>query len=127
MMTGTVEWTGRIERVVLGATQKDGGTRSVSYEIGGERDLPFVMTDCLGGHAPLVAYELCDDPSFWPPVAREYIGEIVEDTGAWAKSAEKDFGADLVRLHLTSTKRRGFDNFDGRTGSGRGSGNGPLS
>ncbi len=112
-MTGTMEWTGRIERVVLGATQKDGGTRSVSYEIGGERDLPFVMTECQGGHAPLVAYELCDDPSFWPPVVREYIGDIEEDTGAWAKSAEKEFGADLVRLHLTSTKRRGFDNFDG--------------
>ena len=106
-----MEWTGSIGRVVLGATKKDGGTRSVSYEIGGERDLPFVMAGCQGGHPPLVAYELCDDPSFWPPVVREYTGDLDEDTGAWAKTAEKQYGADRVRLHLTSTKRRGFDDF----------------
>ncbi|MDD1675482.1 MAG: acetyl-CoA decarbonylase/synthase complex subunit delta, partial [Methanomicrobiales archaeon] len=31
-----------------------------------------------------------------------------QDPGEWAKKAEKEFGADLLRLYLNSTKKRGF-------------------
>ena len=97
-----------IREVRLGATRAEGGTREVSYAIGGERDLPF------SGKRPerlLVALEICDDPQFWPPVVRDYVGDLANDTAEWARAAERTYGADLVRLNFTSTKQRGFDAF----------------
>jgi acetyl-CoA decarbonylase/synthase complex subunit delta len=110
-MAETDGWTGQIGEVILGATRADGGTRSRSYRIGGERDLPFMQIPCQAGAKPLVAFELCDDPAIWPPVVREYAGDITGDEGAWAKAAEKEYGADIVRLSLTSTRRKGYNGF----------------
>ena len=99
-------WTGRIDEVVIGATPSEGGTRSVSYRLGGSATLPFLENKGPGN--PLVALELCDNPVFWPPIIRNYCGDLVDNLGEWAKSAEKTYHADLVRLYLTSTKQRGF-------------------
>ena len=100
------EWTGTIGRVVLGATKGEGGTRSVRYCIGGSRDLPFLPDEGPCGRRPLIALEICDDPALWPAVVKEHVGDLTNDTAAWAREAERSFGADLVRLHLTSTHRR---------------------
>jgi CO dehydrogenase/acetyl-CoA synthase delta subunit len=41
MVLSTIaDWTGEIGTVVIGAGRKDGGTRTASIVIGGERDLP---------------------------------------------------------------------------------------
>jgi acetyl-CoA decarbonylase/synthase complex subunit delta len=100
------EWTGSIGRVVLGATRSEGGTRSVQYCIGGSRDLPFLAGEAPCGRRPLIAFEICDDPALWPPVVREHVGDLATDAPSWAREAERTYGADLVRLHLTSTHRR---------------------
>ncbi|MDD1711028.1 MAG: acetyl-CoA decarbonylase/synthase complex subunit delta [Methanoregulaceae archaeon] len=101
------EWTGRIGELVIGASHAEGGTRSHVVRIGGERDLPYIGTH-PSGHKPLVAYELADDPSLWPAAATRYIGDWVHDTADWAAYAEKEYTPDLIRLHLTSTRHRGF-------------------
>lgn len=108
---GTLEWTTAITQVTLGATKNEGGTRSCSYTIGGETDLPFIGTP-PSGHIPLVAFEICDDLAIWPLVAKEACGDVILDTASWAKAAGTMYGADLVRLNLTSTKKRGFSDFD---------------
>lgn len=105
------DWSGTIGRVQIGATEGEGGTRAVSYRIGGNGGLPFVEpNDDLA--RPLVAYELCDDPVYWSPLVVERLGGTAGDLTGWARTAEQAFGADLVRLYLTSTRRRGFDDFD---------------
>jgi acetyl-CoA decarbonylase/synthase complex subunit delta len=101
------DWTGEIGTVVLGASRKDGGTRTASIVIGGERDLPYIGNP-PSGHKPLIAYELCDDPSLWPAPVTGHLGDITGDPAAWAKKAEQDFGPDLLKLVLTSTRVRGF-------------------
>ena len=106
------DWSGAIGRVQVGATEGEGGTRAVSYRIGGNGGLPFVEPN-EGLTRPLVAYELCDDPTFWSPLVIERLGATTADLACWAGAAETDLGADLVRLYLTSTKVRGFDDFDG--------------
>jgi acetyl-CoA decarbonylase/synthase complex subunit delta len=112
------DWSGTIGQVQLGATAKEGGTRRVSYRIGGNGGLPFVEpNDALS--RPLVAYELCDDPSFWPPLVVERLGAATADLARWATSAGTELGADLVRLYLTSTRQRGFDDFDAVEGAVR--------
>ncbi len=97
--------------VQIGATDAEGGTRGTSYRIGGEGDLPFIGLECGGGHIPLVALEICDDPSSWPPVVLHYVGDATNDPAAWAGKAEREYGADLVRLYLTSTANREFSDF----------------
>ena len=102
---------GKIGYVLLGATKAEGGTRTVSFRSGGETDLPFTGMKTGEGSVPLVAFEICDDPDYWSPIVTSYTGDLVSDTPEWARAAEKQYGADLVRLYLTSTKRRGFDDF----------------
>ena len=100
-------WTSAIGRVILGATKSEGGTRKISYQIGGETTLPFLGKDPLSP-TPLVALEICDNPEYWSPIIRKFCGDLVESVDEWAKTAETAYGADLVRLYLTSTRARNF-------------------
>ena len=108
---------GSIDLVSAGATRSEGGTRSVSYRIGGWRTLPFSGDRPAGIRSPLVALEICDDPKTWPAVVTRDLGGLAGDTAAWAREAEKLFSADLVRLVLTSTRDRAFSDLPalGRT------------
>jgi len=101
------DWAGQIGELVIGASRTDGGTRSHTVTIGGERDLPYIGTP-PSGHIPLVAYELADDSSLWQAAAIRYIGDKANDPADWAAYAEKEYKPDLIRLYLTSTRRRGF-------------------
>ena len=101
-------WTTPIREVVIGATIEEGGTRRISYRIGGETDLP-----CIGsGRKPLVAFEICDDPTIWPEIARNACKDLARDPATWAKYADTTLKADLIRLNLTSTRRRNFSGYD---------------
>lgn len=100
-------WTGTIGEVTLGATKTDGGTRSISYRIGGGSTLPF-LEESSASPSPLIAYEICDNPVFWSPIIKDYCGDLVNTPGEWAKTATTTYKADLIRLHLTSTKARDF-------------------
>ena len=100
-------WSGTITEVMLGATKSDGGTRRHSYRIGGGKTLPF-LEETPGSSAPLIALEICDDPQYWSPIVRNYCGDLVNDCGKWANTADSVYGADMVRLYLTSTKQRNF-------------------
>jgi len=106
------EWTGQIHELVIGAGRSEGGTRSHSVRAGGDRDLPYIGTP-PAGHLPLVAYEIADDPALWPAAATRAVGDIAQDAGAWAAYAGKECRPDLVRLCLTSTRRRGFSDLSG--------------
>jgi acetyl-CoA decarbonylase/synthase complex subunit delta len=100
-------WSGMINQVTLGATNADGGTRRIAYRIGGGRTLPF-LENIPESSAPLIAFEICDNPQYWSPIVRNYCGDRVNDCGEWAKSADSTYGADMVRLYLTSTRQRNF-------------------
>jgi len=101
------DWTGSISEVTLGATKAQGGTRSVSYTIGRDTTLAFLSPDS-GTPSPLIAFEICDYPVYWSPLIRKYCGDLCDHVDQWATAAEKTYGADMVRLHLTSTKQRNF-------------------
>jgi acetyl-CoA decarbonylase/synthase complex subunit delta len=114
---GAVSGAGAIDLVTLGATAEEGGSRRVSYRIGGWSSYPFVGPRPAGVVSPLVALEICDDPRIWPAAVTRDLGDLVRDTAAWAREAEKRFSADLIRLVLTSTRDRSFSDFPaiGRT------------
>jgi len=50
-------------------------------------------------------------PGYWSPIVNDFCGDLVKDPAAWAKTAESTYGADLVRLCLTSTKQRDFSDY----------------
>ncbi|MFA5221829.1 MAG: acetyl-CoA decarbonylase/synthase complex subunit delta [Methanoregula sp.] len=106
-LKATFDWTSAVGEVVLGATKADGGTRKCSYRIGGGTTLPFIDGGSPAG-CPLIAFEICDNPHYWNPVVLDYCGDVTGDPAAWAEKAEKSYGADMVRLNLTSTKARDF-------------------
>lgn len=101
------DWSGRITEVMLGATKSEGGTRRNSYRIGGGTTLPFLETP-QSSSAPLITFEICDNPQYWSPIVRNYCGDLVNDCGGWAKTADSGYGADMIRLYLTSTRQRNF-------------------
>jgi acetyl-CoA decarbonylase/synthase complex subunit delta len=100
-------WSGTIEGVILGATKSDGGTRSISYRIGGGTTLPF-LEEGPASPSPLIAFEVCDFPPFWSPFVKDYCGDLVNNLAEWAKAADTRYRADLIRLHLNSTRQRNF-------------------
>jgi len=100
-------WNGAIGQVILGATRKEGGTRNISYRIGGGTTLPFLDLN-PSSSSPLVALEICDNPEYWSPIIKNYCGDLVHNVHEWAKTAETVYKADLVRLYLTSTRTRNF-------------------
>jgi len=104
------DWTGTVGSVTLGATTAEGGTRGISYRIGGGKTLPLLPGGTPGG-APLVAFEICDDPAHWPPLIRRTCQDLVTDVSAWSQAAESMYEADIVRLYLTSTRQRNFADF----------------
>jgi len=77
----------------------------------GRQGLPYTGAPRPGEHQPLIVFEICDDPSIWSPLVRDAVGDLINDPGDWAAAAEKTYLADMVRLVLTSTRRRGFDDF----------------
>jgi acetyl-CoA decarbonylase/synthase complex subunit delta len=98
-----VEYLGKIQEVVLGATKKDGGTRGEVVVLGGERSLPFYLFDTDQPHLPAVAIDVFDRKPMLAKAVREHYEDVLEDPADWAKKAVKDFGADLITLHLIST------------------------
>jgi len=100
-------WSGTIGTVTLGATKTDGGTRRVSYRIGGGTALPFLEKEPVNP-SPLIAFEICDFPPFWSPIVRTRCGDVVNSPAEWARAADAMYGADLIRLHLNSTRQRNF-------------------
>ncbi len=94
------EFTGRIREVTLGATQKEGGTRKYTITVGGQKSLPFYEEQ---PHLPVVTIDVFDRPVPFPKAVREHYEDVMENPAEWAKKAVKDFGADMVTVHLIST------------------------
>lgn len=97
------EWAGKIEEVTIGATSAEGGTRERTVTIGGERSLPFYNFDFEMPHKPAISLDCFDMPISLAKAVREHYGDVMEDPGEWAKKNVREFGAEMVTIHLIST------------------------
>ncbi len=86
--------------VTLGATAEEGGTRTVTYKIGGTRTLPFMDCDGDAGQKVLIAMDVLDAKPDWPSDLAEPFGDVLDDPAAWAKKCVDELGADLICLKL---------------------------
>ncbi|OGD52776.1 CO dehydrogenase/acetyl-CoA synthase subunit delta [Candidatus Bathyarchaeota archaeon RBG_13_60_20] len=95
------DYVGSVVEVKLGATKAEGGTRSASYVIGGERAPAFYNFQSPPPHKPIIALDVFD----WPEVrlskaVKMHFEEVLHDTGEWARVCVEKYGAEMVNLHL---------------------------
>jgi acetyl-CoA decarbonylase/synthase complex subunit delta len=96
-------YSGAIQEVQLGATKSEGGTREKVVKLGGEKSLPFYLFDSPQSNLPVISMDVFDRKVPLPKAVREHHEDVMEDPAEWAKKAVKEFGADLVTIHLIST------------------------
>jgi acetyl-CoA decarbonylase/synthase, CODH/ACS complex subunit delta len=104
------KWPGSVRTITLGATPADGGTRSKTVTVGGQKSLPFMHLDSPVPRAPAIAIEIKDTfPGDWSPLLYQTWGEVMKDAPSWAKAAELT-GADVVQLSLSLMDNTGKPN-----------------
>ena len=90
--------------VKLGASKRDGGTRAITYEIGGETCMPFHFWEGQMPHRPLVAVEVFDRISEkYPNELRKLYGDLLNDPAQMARTCVEKYGADLISVRLDGT------------------------
>jgi acetyl-CoA decarbonylase/synthase, CODH/ACS complex subunit delta len=100
-------WPGTVRTVTIGATAADGGTRTSTVTVGGEKNLPFLHFEAKAPNRPVIAIEIKDRrPDDWSSLLLDAWGEDVNDVTKWAKAAEAA-GADLIQLSLSLTDENG--------------------
>ena len=101
------KWPGEVRSVTIGATESEGGTRSSSVTVGGEKTLPFMHFEAAMPNPPVIAVEIKDRrPDDWSPLLLDAWGEAVDDPAKWAQAAQ-DTGSDLIQLTLSLTDSSG--------------------
>jgi acetyl-CoA decarbonylase/synthase complex subunit delta len=101
------KWAGTVRTVTLGATSAEGGTRSRTVVIGGEKTMPFMHFEGEMPFAPVVAVEIRDQaPEEWSALLLKAWGDAIKDPAAWAKAAEAA-GAEVIALQLSVTRPDG--------------------
>ncbi len=89
-----------INRVVIGATKAEGGTRDKAITVGGAEALPFLKGEGNAGSRPCIAIDVLDMvPDDWPQDLLEPWEGVLDDPGEWAKRAV-EFGADMICVNL---------------------------
>ncbi|MBT7915219.1 CO dehydrogenase/acetyl-CoA synthase subunit delta [Candidatus Bathyarchaeota archaeon] len=95
------DYVGEIVEVRLGATKSEGGTRSVSYTLGGQTAPAFYNFQAPPKNKPIIALDVFD----WAKVplskaVKMHFREYLQDTGEWARVCVEKYGAEMINLHL---------------------------
>lgn len=96
------EWKTPVQEVVLGATSSDGGTRRNTITLGGENSLPYYF-DSPMPHRNYVTIDVFDMPINMAKAVKAKYEDVIESPPDWAKKAVREYGADMVTIHLIST------------------------
>lgn len=93
------EWLSAVNEVTIGATEDQGGTRSHTVTVGGEKTLPFLHYEAETPNPPLIAMEVLDRPrEAWAPALDDAFADVKDDPAAWASKCVEQYGADLICL-----------------------------
>ena len=90
-------FAGSVNRVTLGATKENGGTRSSTITVGGSKNVVYgSSTDDLG-EKPAIAMDVLDvKPDNWPDTLSQAYGNVLNSPADWAQKCVTEFGADLI-------------------------------
>ena len=92
-------FTGSVNRLTLGATKDDGGTRTSTVTIGGAKNVVYGGSADQMGEKPVVAMDVLDSkPQDWPDVLAESYKDVLDSPADWAKKCVDELGAELICL-----------------------------
>jgi len=92
-------YTGSVNRVTLGATKENGGTRTSTITVGGARNVVYGGGADQASEKPVIAMDVLDSsPDDWPELLAEPYKDVLDNPAEWAKKCIEEFGADLVCL-----------------------------
>ncbi len=95
---------GKIVEVTIGATAKQGGTRSHTITIGGSTALPFHFFEGEHPHQPVIAMEVFDKvPAKYPASLMDYYRDVIDKPADMAKKCVEEYGAELISVRLEGT------------------------
>ncbi len=90
-------FTGSVNKVTLGATKDDGGTRTSKVTVGGARNVVYGGAVADASEKPVLALDVIDtSPDDWPDVLSESYKDVLSSPGDWAKKCVEELGADLI-------------------------------
>lgn len=90
-------FTGSVNKVTLGATKDDGGTRTSKVTVGGARNVVYGGAVTDASEKPVIALDVIDtSPDDWPDVLSEPYKDVLDRPGDWAKKCVEELGADLI-------------------------------
>ena len=97
-------YSGRINEVTIGATQKDGGSRSSQITVGGETTLAYLFDEGKMPNKPVVAMEILDiEPTDWPEALKKPFDGVLKDPVKWAVRCVDEYKAPLLSIKLIGT------------------------
>jgi acetyl-CoA decarbonylase/synthase complex subunit delta len=92
-------YTGSVNRVTLGATKENGGTRTSTITVGGARNVTYGGGPDQASEKPVIAIDVLDSkPEDWPEHLAEPYKDVLDDPAGWAQKCIEEFGADLICL-----------------------------
>jgi acetyl-CoA decarbonylase/synthase complex subunit delta len=92
-------FTGSVNRVTLGATKENGGSRTSTITVGGARNVIYGGGADQASEKPVIAIDVLDsEPGDWPEDLVEPYKDVLDNPGEWAKKCVEEFGADLICL-----------------------------
>ena len=92
-------FAGTINKITIGATKEDGGTRTSTVTVGGARNVMYGGSAEDISEKPVIAMDVLDSkPEDWPDVLAEPYKDVLDSPGDWARKCVEEFGADLICL-----------------------------
>ncbi|MGB2862358.1 MAG: acetyl-CoA decarbonylase/synthase complex subunit delta [Sedimentisphaerales bacterium] len=92
-------YAGAVNRITLGATNENGGSRTSTITVGGSRNVVYGGGADQAGEKPMIAIDVLDsEPNDWPDVLSEPYKDVLDNPAEWAKKCVEEFGADLICL-----------------------------
>ncbi|MHC4206089.1 MAG: acetyl-CoA decarbonylase/synthase complex subunit delta, partial [Planctomycetota bacterium] len=95
----TDNYTGSVNRITLGATKENGGTRTSTITVGGARNVVYGGGADQASEKPVIAIDVLDSkPGDWPELLAEPYKDVLDNPADWAKKCIEEFGADIICL-----------------------------
>jgi acetyl-CoA decarbonylase/synthase complex subunit delta len=92
-------FVGSVNKVTLGATKENGGTRTSTVTVGGAKNVVFGGSSSDAGEKPVIAMDVLDmAPENWPDKLAESYKDVFDSPGQWAAKCAEEFGADMICL-----------------------------
>ena len=92
-------YTGSVNRITLGATKENGGSRTSTITVGGSRNVVYGGGANQHGEKPMIAIDVIDsEPNDWPEALLEPYKDVLDNPAEWARKCVEEFGADLICL-----------------------------